>query len=227
VLGAAGFVTGVFVFTPQPNEVLVLGAWCVALGNAVGGSVQRYLAAARRIATAGSASLTSDIEPSASAREAGREMILGRSLAVAPFVLLPIASPIADFVADSRVPALVLLATCFAAALPPILFDAKRAARRFRLTAYSLAAILGAAAWSLDGPGVRPLLGTALVLAAYPALNALLARGALRGLIAVLIVAVLAKAAMLAHDPMSPLPLAEGLLALLAMAAVLEHKPAG
>lgn len=198
-------------------------AACILAGNAIGGGIQRYLAAARRLSRPGSIHVQSSFDPIARAMESEHATILAHALASAPFLLLPLAPGWVDFQLDPRIPPLAVLAAFLAAALPPILFDAKRPARRFRFSSYSAAAILALTAWSLDdATATRPLLDTAFLLAAYPSLNALLARGARRSLVSCLIVYALGKAVLAIHAPATTWPIAEAVLVVLASAALLE-----
>lgn len=222
-LGAALFLTSSLLPGLDERDAWTAFLVCVLLGNLIGGGVQRYLAAARRIARPGSIHVQSTYDPIAHAMESEHATILTRALAVAPFLLLPVAPALFDLILDPNVPPGYALAAMLAAALPPILFDAKRPARRFRLTAYSMSAILlVAGAWVDDGSASRPLIDTGLLLLAYPPLNTLLARGARRSLISCVVTYALAKSVLAMQFPATPWPIAESLLVLLAMAAVLE-----
>lgn len=198
-------------------------AGSILVGNALGGGIQRYRAAARRLARPGSIHVQSKYDPIAHSMESEHATILAHAVGSAPFLLLPLVPAWIDFRLDAATPPLAVLAAFLAAALPPILFDAKRPVRRFRFTSYSAAfALFVASWWVADRAASRPLLDTAFLLAAYPSLNALLARGARRALISCLVVYALSRIVLAIHAPATPWPIAEALLVVLSTAAVLE-----
>ncbi len=221
--GALVFALTTLIARPDLDGLVRIAVPSIIVGNVLGAGVQRYLAAASRLARPGFGISQAERDPSGHEAAVHDMHIVERALAVAPFLLLPLVPALSDFYSDARVlPECVLFAVT-ASALPPILFDAKRRARRFRLISYGLALILAASSFLFDAPGAaRPVLDTAVLLVAYPPLNALLARGARRGVITALVLYVLAKTFLVLEFPDVAWPIAEALLAVMATAGALE-----
>jgi hypothetical protein len=211
--------------TPGAERFAALAVIALIGCNVVVGGIQRYVAAAMKLNRPGSGFGHTDL--AARAVDAAPLEIARHSLALTPFLLLPIAPALCDLVAQPEIdPRLALLAVTVAA-IPPILFDAKRRARRFRIASYACAAALALAflACLLLGADAeaRPLLSTAVLLVAYPPLNALIGRGARRSVGALLLIHLLARALLARQWPELRWPLVEVALVVLAMAAALEY----
>lgn len=219
--GALLFLAGAPLSATTAAEISIHAAVAIVLGNLVVGSIQRYRAAAARLASpAVQGGTPQDLRAGSSFRpEEERYLALG-ALRILPFLLLPAWPPLASALAGTIENPRAALAAALVAAMPPILFDAKRGSRRFGAAAVAGAAVLFA--FGLAGTGDPLLVRTAVVMLAFPPASRLIARGQPRILVRAFILLVLATAAQAILLPRSSLPLAELLAAGLIAAAALR-----
>lgn len=164
---------------PRPTVApLAAAAVSIVAGNLTVGLIQRYREAARRIGSASEHLRDADLRARELVRPREERYLSVNALGVIPFLLTPIAPAVAaTFAMRGDVEAILVAA--IVAALPPILFDAKRGSLRFTaasLVSATALAALGALAFERD----HTLIQTAIVVASYPLASRLLRCGEAR-----------------------------------------------